>query len=246
MATEATESGWKPPYVSYETLRNFIDTKLGPNAMPPRIDKGFLDNYSGGVQPQLVSALKTIGFIVDPDGAVQDLLRRAARSPDERKAVLRDWATSFYSEQIEKGQEDATAQMLWESFARSGYSGSTLRKAIVFYLALVEDLGLPKSPYFKPPRQSSPINSAKRRARVTDRKPDAPPVSPPALLVNGVERKTVSFGAAGNVMIEVNVRWLDLPEDIFTGLRKVVRDLETLGYVELTGEEGPVDATVTT
>ena len=42
--------------------------------------------------------------------------------------------------------------MLWESFSEHGFNGSTLRRAVIFYLALSQDLGLPLSPHFKSPK----------------------------------------------------------------------------------------------
>lgn len=43
------------------------------------------------------------------------------------------------------------------------------------------------------------------------------------------EQKVITLGTAGVVTINVNVRWLDLPDDKFVALRKVIRDLEALG-----------------
>jgi len=36
------------------------------------------------------------------------------------------------------------------------------------------------------------------------------------------------FGEAGSVTVRVDVRWLDLPDEVFIGLRKVIQDLEKL------------------
>src|SRR5687767_752618 len=151
----------KPPYLSFTTLLNFLD-RWGDGPVPPRIDKSALDKYSGGTQGILLSTLRLIGY-VDPDGNVMTVLREAIDSPDARKAYLDRWARQFYARQLALAEQNATAQMLHESFAGYGYSGSTLRKAVVFYLALVDYLGLPNSPHFRPPRQSA--NATPRRRR---------------------------------------------------------------------------------
>src|SRR5207237_5924023 len=106
---------WKAPYISYETLVNFLDKKLGANPVPPRIDRGFLDNYAGSVQPLLLGTLRTIGFI-DDNNSVQDSLRYAATNVGLRKEALREWAEGYYGEQLELAKQTATAQMLHESF----------------------------------------------------------------------------------------------------------------------------------
>jgi len=160
--TDDDRAEWRPPYVSYETLCNFVEKRLGSQPLPPRVDKGFLDNYAGSVQAVLLSALKTIGFI-DEQHTVQPALKEAAAGPDDRKAVMRRWASTYYARQVELAEQAATAQMLQESFASSGYTGSTLRKAIVFYLTLAKDLDLPSSPHFKPPRQTPVSNGATQR-----------------------------------------------------------------------------------
>lgn len=230
MEPQATdEAGWKAPYVSYETLTNFLEKKLGGGLLPPRIDRGFLDSYAGSVQPILLGTLKTIGFIGEAH-EVTDLLRQASSAPEARKEVLRDWAGDFYREQLKLAEQNATAQMLHESFARHKYTGSTLRKAVVFFLALTDDVGLPRSPHFKPPRQAPVTNGSSRGRRSTKEKSAARDhtAPPPAASPGRAERKTVRFGSAGSVTIEVDVRWLDLPDETFTRLRQIVNDLSEL------------------
>lgn len=225
MTGDAQAEEWKAPYISYQTLTTFIDGKLGQNPLPPRIDRGFVDNYAGSVQAQLLSALRIIGLVSD-DGLVLAPLREAVRSPEHRQQVIRTWAVDFYQDQLALAEENATAQMLLESFAKHQYSGSTLRKAIVFFLSLVDELGLPKSVHFKAPRQASPAPSGRRKK---DAKPDEPAVTAvPMPQPAAGEQKTVLLGTAGEVTVYVNVKWLELSEDKFVRLRKAIRDLEEL------------------
>ena len=158
----AGQDSWHDPYLPYATLTNFLDNKVGGGAVPPRIDRTFLESYSGSVRPLILAALKTIGMI-DNEGKVLPSLREAVRNPPQsRQAVLRSWAEQFYSRQIDLAKENDTAQMLWESFSDRGFNGSTLRRAVIFYLALSEDLGLPLSPHFKSPKAPSSTGSASR------------------------------------------------------------------------------------
>jgi len=236
--------------MSYATLANFLDTKISGGAVPPRIDTGFLDNYAGSVRPLLLTTLKTIGMI-DEDGKVREMLREAVRSPETRKAVLRAWATQFYAEQIKLANENATATMLWETFSKHGFNGSTLRRAVIFYLGLSEDLGMPKSAYFKPPK--APTEARKQPSKATRREADpgalarddaaGSPAAGAGEDAAGVERRTIHLGAAGTVDVIVKVRWLDLPDDKFAKLRKLIKDIEALELaaqeeLELDGAEG--------
>ena len=226
MIPDAQAEDWKAPYISYQTLTGFIDVKLGGNPLPPRIDRGFLDNYAGSVQAQLLAALRTIGLVSD-DGVVLPALREAVKSPEHRQEVIRAWAQTFYADQLALAAENATAQMLWESFAKHQYSGSTLRKAIVFFLSLVDELGMPKSFHFKPPRQTSVGQSPRRKKEAKPAETPPPPAATSAVPVAG-ERKSISLGGAGEVTVLVNVKWLELSDDKFVRLRKAIRDLEEL------------------
>jgi hypothetical protein len=223
---------WRPPYMSYETLTNFFDKKIGDNPVPPRIDTQFLDNYAGSVRPLLITALKTMGMLDDTNGVLEPL-HEAARGTAQRKAVFRTWATDFYADQIALAARHATAQMLWESFSkRGGVSGSTLRRAVIFYLALANDVGLPVSAHFKAPKASSsgprpsrppvlrPSRSETTELQLDDDAPD---------MTTTAEQRDVKLGTAGTVSIIVNVRWLDLSDDQFTKLRKLIKDIEALG-----------------
>lgn len=228
MTLDEQAGAWKPPYLSYETLTNFFEKKIGANPLPPRIDTHFLDNYAGSVRPMLIMTLRTMGMLGE-NNEVLEPLRIAVRNPESRKEVIFHWAVDFYAEQVALAEQNATAAMLWESFTRHGYSGSTLRKAVVFYLALAEDLDLPSSPHFKPPRQPVAGTTQRRRATPTPARTsvaaELPPISPQQV---AGENKVISLGDAGSVSVTVNVRWLDLPDETFTKLRQVIRDLESL------------------
>ena len=110
-----------------------------------------------------MAALKTIGMI-DNEGKVLPSLREAVRNPRSRaKPSCARGPNSSTSRQIDLAKENDTAQTLWESFSDRGFNGSTLRRAVIFYLALSEDLGLPLSPpRFKSPKAPSSTGSASR------------------------------------------------------------------------------------
>lgn len=220
-SAENPDGEWRPPYVPYATLVGFIDNKLGTNPLPPRIDRGFLDTYAGSVQAMLLSTLRLMGFIGE-DGLVLEPLKTATRSPALRKRVFKDWAEKFYAEQQALARQNATAQMLHESFGRHRLSGSTLRKAIVFYLALVDELGMERSPHFKAPRQ---VTAASRPRKRPD--PVILEVEPTPSSTHG-ETLVVDLSPAGRVTVNVDVKWLQLPMDTFSELRSILGQLENL------------------
>jgi hypothetical protein len=219
----------KAPYLSLTTLLNFLD-KWGEGPIPPRIDKSALDTYSGGTQAVLMSTLRVMGY-VGPEGQVLPALREAVASVEARKAYMDLWARRFYSTQIALAEQNATAQMLHESFAGFGYSGSTLRKAVVFYLQLVEYLGLPNSALFRAPKQAG-TPTAKRRTRRTaaPETPQTPAVPTPAAPRG--ETTVVRIRDLATITVVVDAQWMKLPVETITSMREAIATLEGLGTAE--------------
>lgn len=230
MPDDQSRSEDKPPYLSLTTLLNFFD-RWGDGPIPPRIDKSALENYSGGTQAVLMSTLRLMGY-VSTEGHVLPELRYAVRDTGARKAHLAEWARHFYAEQLKLAEENATAQMLHESFAGHGYTGSTLRKAVVFYLSLVEYVGLPNSPHFRAPKQSgTPL--AKRRMKagpgvrtVHDQTPT--PASATSQIMPRGETTVVRIDELATITITVDAQWMRLPIDTITSMREAISKLEAL------------------
>src|SRR5437016_5014057 len=109
-AGQAKDTKFIPPYVSWSTLMGLIN-RLGKGPMPPRIDKGYLDNYSGSTQSVLLSTLRTLGLISE-DGTVTPELRQMATDEDARVAHARQFLERLYPEQIELAKKNATSQQL--------------------------------------------------------------------------------------------------------------------------------------
>jgi hypothetical protein len=225
----------KPPYLSLTTLQNFLD-RWGEGAIPPRIDRSALESYSGGTRSMLMSTLRQVGW-VDSKDYVLPALRDAITDVDARKAHLEKWARHYYAEQLALAEQGATAGMLHESFAEHGYSGSTLRKAIVFYLALVEYLGLPTSPHFRAPKQSATPSSRKRgpraqvpRALLPD-EPAHPRLSPAA--PKG-ETTIVEISDLATITVTVDAQWMRLPIETITTMREAIAKLEGLSQAQRT------------
>jgi hypothetical protein len=77
-------------------------------------------------------------------------------------------------------------------------------------------------------RSEQPGHSSVQPRR--EHEPEHQEPEPPRYLDgNAAERRDISLGDAGSVTVIVNVRWLDLSEDQFTKLRKLIKDIEALG-----------------
>lgn len=233
--TVTKEDVAKPPYISFGTFTNFLD-RLGAGAMPPVIDKGYLDTMSGGTQAMLMQTLRAMNF-VDDNGTVRPALAQAATDPDARKRHLKAYFDFAYVEQQELAAKNGTSTQLATSFAKYKYTGSTLRKAIVFYLAMVDYLEATKSPNFKPPR-ATPSTGRRRpnRDQSGDGDDEEDDDDPPPPKHTG-EVVIVNLGDAGKVTLDVDVRWLELDDEVFVELRKLVKDMQALA-VQAGGNPG--------
>lgn len=224
------------PYVSFKTLMGLLD-KLAGGAVPPRIDKTVLDTYSGGTIAILLAALRMLDLIGE-DGTKTEHLEPVVHDPEARKAHIRTFVEQTYPEQLKLARQDGTTGQLLESF--STVNGTdTKRKVILFYLAAVAFTGLPNSQHFKAPKQAAAGAKRNRRRNngTAGGKPDDQEDQQPPPPAGDGEEVSVTFGDLGFATLRVNVKWLSLPDETFTALRSVVRDLKSLA----TDEEGDLD-----
>lgn len=218
MGTDNGTNGFARPYVSFKSLVRLFD-RMGSEGIPARIDRSYLSGMSGGYQSQLLASLRVLGLIRD-DGTVTEDLQHLASKPDERPEKLKTLLEGLYPKPIELGRVNATQAQLVEAFKEYGISGSTLRKAIAFYLEAAQFAGIPISPHFKPPKAASPNAGGVTKPRRPTRKPvkPQPPASPPP---SGAGTHSIKLESGGVVTVIVSV-------DLFTlsaGDRQFVFDL---------------------
>lgn len=158
-------AAWTPPYIAWRTLLNLIE-RLETD-MPPQIDKTFLKG-SNQSNTQTMNALKSLG-LVGPDGSVTPRLIGLVEAGTSRPAAVRKMLEEFYLEPVRLGTVNATPQQLDKAFEEYGVSGSTLRKAVSFYLKAAAYAAVPLSPHFKTPSKSAtPRKRRPRPARTAD------------------------------------------------------------------------------
>ena len=136
-----------PPYVSYRTFRNFIDTlQLG---VPARIDRSYWgERLSGSTGTQLMTALRFLGLI-DGNGIPTSRLRQLVSAQgNQRPEILKQIAFTAYIFLSNRSVDPRTATyaQLEEGF-HSNYqvTGDVARKCIKFFTNLQSDAGVPLS-----------------------------------------------------------------------------------------------------
>jgi hypothetical protein len=171
MASEPTQSKFTAPYASFRTFDNLIGRMAEDGGVPGRVDRSYLKNLPGSAQSEIQTTMKALGFIDDgfhPTPLLGALIEgiEAGTAPETMRAILE----SKYPAVLELGM-NATQSQLVDAFRELNVSGSTLRKAIRFFLGAADFAGITVSPHFKAP----PVDPAERRQR----KPKAPAKTDP-------------------------------------------------------------------
>lgn len=169
MASE-TKKQESPPYIAFSTFSNFING-LSETNIPSRIDKSLLRNMSGANQSALVSALKWFSLI-DDVGHPNERMENFVKAGDGRAESLGAMLKAAYGFMADGSinLERATGAQLEEKFRAYGLSGSTINKAMAFFLAACKEAGIPVSTHIKLPKvaRSNVKKREKQRPQVGD------------------------------------------------------------------------------
>lgn len=178
-SSAGSASGRTPPYISFSTLMTFLN-EMKVNGIPPQIDRSVLTRFSGGVQNQLMLALRSLG-LVDGENAPTPQLAKlvAAYETDSFKDVLRPIIKTTYPYVFDLDLMTATPSMFAKAFSDNlSAKEDVLRKCRTFFLQAVKAAEIPVGPRIetaKFPRAKSPNTRSKPRPK-KDEDAGAPPV----------------------------------------------------------------------
>lgn len=229
------ETGFRPPYLSFQTFWSFLED-LVSRPLPGKLDRSVMRKKSGSDQANLTVALKSFGLI-DESWTVTGLNEVAKTDAGGRIQWLALQIREHYAAQMKVSDDNGTEQQLRDSFKEAFglESADTIRKAMTFFLHAAKKADIETSHYFPSTRSGSGApGTPKPRRAGSRRKPppgDAKKPEPDAGSAGETahEHRDVTLGDAGTVSIDVDVRWLDLSDEQFTKLRKLIKDIEALG-----------------
>jgi hypothetical protein len=163
-----------PPYMSYARFEGFVGSLHG-KPLPPRIDRSLMNRMSGGDQSQVRIALRFLGLTTGEENLVTDRFRElvasyASPATPEWKANLAAVISQAYRPMTSDLDDAATQAQLDERFReKGGLAGSSLLKAVRFYLSAMSAAGLSVSPHFK--GSASPAVPSNGQTKRQPRKP---------------------------------------------------------------------------
>lgn len=253
---EATDTSFKPTYMSFATFWNYIE-ELASRPLPPQIDRSMMNSKSGTDQANLVGTLASFGLI-GPEQRVEPALQALAVQDKERRAQeLGSLVVRFYPDALAVSRQNGTEQQLHESFKENfGLdSADTRRKAITFFLHAARTAGIELSPHFPATRSGSGSPGVPRPKKAPKRKgttPAGPATPAPDTAAQppegGVYSTEVAIDGAGTVTLTVNVNPLQLTgadRAFFFKLVDEMNDYATSNKTPPVDDEGGADSSET-
>jgi hypothetical protein len=166
-ASEAQTNGtsnavWTAPYTSFPTVITTSDRMKEQGGVPSRVDRSYLSKLPGGAQTIFQSSLKSLGLIDEHLAPTPQFEAFVDASPVDRKRIVGELVREYYVGPMALG-ERATQQQLEDEFRKLNVTGSTMRKAVGFFLNAAKYAGIPVSPNFKLPK--APASTGPRKPR---------------------------------------------------------------------------------
>lgn len=170
--TAGPDNAFTAPYTSFSTVLRLIERMAEEGGAPSRMDRSYLSNLPGGAQTVFIASCKTLGLIDEDMHPTQTLEALIDASPDDRKGLVGELVRKHYTGPLSLGDR-ATQAQLEEEFRKLNVSGSTMRKAVGFYLNALKFAEIPYSPNFKLPKVASSGSRTKRKPQ-TQKDPETP------------------------------------------------------------------------
>lgn len=229
-----------PPYGSWGTLINLVERMAKEGGIPQRLDRSYLSNLPGSAQTEMLHTMKALGLIdeqMHPTGQLELLVDES----EGRGGVIHVLLEGKYEGALALGPF-ATQQQLEDEFRKYNLTGSTLRKAVRFFLAAAKYADIPLSPHFRPPK-AEPSSRPRKLKTVpgggggTDEKPRD--LKPPAVqhhpLIEGLFQELPPVGSEFSEPQQAD--WLELAKVAFRVIYKSGRDF-TEARSKLSAEGG--------
>lgn len=160
-----------PAYTSYRPLILWLNGFREAGHVPMRVDKSHLPKASGSVQAGHIYALRYLKLVDDAGKPLPLFEKFVMTTDDQRSALLAQMLRDSYRFLFEDPEFDlarASSRMLEEKFRALDIKGSTLLRAIAFFLAAAKDAGIKLAPGLKAP--SAPPRTNDRKQAVASRK----------------------------------------------------------------------------
>lgn len=218
-----------PPYIGFSTFKTWLG-HLKENVVPERIDKGSMTKVAGSVRAMLPSSLEFLGLSTKDDKPTELLHELVdAHGTDKWPAALKKAVQPSYAPFLTGiNLERATTAQIEEAFGE--ITGSTKRKAVVFFVAAMKEAGVPMSPLLGARRTgTAPRKATPKKPKTSDIATDAEPESKEDALPANFMSEQIRVRQNGLIVVRGSIR---LPMDFTTAdieaAKKVLDNLKDL------------------
>jgi hypothetical protein len=212
-------------YVSWVTFKNSLD-RLG-QSMPNRVDKTVFPGMAGGTLVQLLPALKFLGLIRE-DGTPTEALRSLVKKGElDRKEELHQVFSAAYKDLFTLDLTSATPSQLHEKMNEYyGVTGSTLKKAVRFFLSGAAEIGIPLSNYLVTAKGTANGAGSIRRRIVRKQKSAPVAQAPLGIPASSGTSKSIRMKRGETVTLSATADFFAMEADDRDFLFGIVKQLE--------------------
>jgi hypothetical protein len=171
-----------PPYIAFKTLVNILGD-FNAHGLPPVVDRSVLTRFAGGLQGQIMLALRSLGLIGEsnrPTPRFAELV--AAFETPAYKAELRKVIEATYPYVLALDLNTATPGMFANAFKDNlDAKEDVLRKCRTFFLNAAREVGIaigPRIEKAKFPRGKGNSTRKPKPAKPTENPPAQDPPDP--------------------------------------------------------------------
>ncbi|MBW8313163.1 MAG: DUF5343 domain-containing protein [Rhizobium sp.] len=169
--SKPAEKGLTPAYGSYKTLMSFVNETKELGHIPLRIDRTSMPKLSGAAAKEMLATLRFLGLITEKSEPTDAFGEFVNGTDDQRRASLEKMLRASYAFLFSTPNfhiDRATGGQVAELFREhgNGISGSTLQRAVSFFLAAAKEAGIKVSPSIKPPKSANTGTRPKREKKV--------------------------------------------------------------------------------
>ena len=225
-ANESKKEGVGVPYTSFKTLLNTLDRMKEQGGAPSRVDRSYLSNMPGGERGIFMTALKYLGLMTAEQEPTAEMHELVEADEPTRKVLIGQIVERVYETPLALPKR-ATQSQLEGVFREYGVTGSTLRRAIAFFLAATEFAGIERSPHFKLPARdrNKPKTKLANGSTITPPAPEPPHAPRVRHELDGLDPFIVGLvrrlPAPGEVFpSSMRKVWIDAAENIFALIYK--------------------------
>lgn len=133
-----------PPYVSFNSFMDDLDW-LEQDGLPQRFDMSVWSKRHHGTSAAQMNSAFVFMRLIDTNAAPTDALQRLVFNRDRRASILSQLLRTRYSSVFELDLARATRAQVEDQFRHWNLSGTTLRKAVTFFVHASTYAGVPLS-----------------------------------------------------------------------------------------------------